>query len=64
MNWLILIAEALACSATLYLAHEFPLNSKVIEPHMAKGSRIAYVGGLLYYAVFLLIPIYVFHKIQ
>lgn len=63
MDWLILIVEAVACSAMLFIAHGFSLNTKVIEPKMAKGDRIAFVLGLFYYALFLLIPIYLSHKL-
>lgn len=63
MNWLILLIESIASSAFLFIAHGLPLNTKVIEPEMAKGNKIAFVFGLLYYAFFLAIPIYLSHKI-
>ena len=63
MEWLALVVEAVLCSAMLFVAHSLSINSKYIEKRMARGDRIAFVAGLFYYAAFMIIPIYLCHKI-
>ena len=61
--WKNVLIEAFACSLMLFIAHEIPVNTKIIEPKMAGGQKNAYIAGLLYYTIFLIIPIYLCHKI-
>lgn len=63
MDWLELIVEAILCSAMLFIAHGLSINSKYIEKRMARGDRIAFVAGLFYYAAFMIVPIYLCHRL-
>jgi hypothetical protein len=60
MRWLLILAEALACSGMVFVAHSFFLNSNYLEPAMVKGNKLAYVLALFYYAAFIAVPIKVF----
>ncbi len=59
--WFVLVLEALTASAALFAAHEIPVNTKHIEPAMARGSVIAYILGFFYYAAALSIPLALIH---
>lgn len=62
MNWLVILVEAVACAAMLFIAHGLAINVKFLEPRMAKGDRAIFVVALLYYALFLMIPIALSHR--
>lgn len=51
---------SLILSGTLFAAHAFPLNEKIIEPAMARHSAGAYVAGFFYYALWLFFPLSLF----
>lgn len=55
---------ALVCSATLFAAHAFPLNSKVIEAAMIRDKEAwwPWVAGYFYYAIWFFIPLALFLK--
>lgn len=64
LNSLIL---SILCTATLFAAHAFPLNSRVIEPRMAqredKKTNVWWLVGFFYYVVALLPTIYLFSEL-
>jgi hypothetical protein len=57
-----IVVLSLILSATLFAAHAFPLNEKVIEPAMVrnKGAWGPYVAGYFYYALWLFFPLALF----
>lgn len=61
--WKQIVLEALLCSAALFAAHAFPLNSKVIEPAMVQGKWWAYPFGYVYYTAALSIVLFGVHSV-
>ncbi len=52
--------EALACTVVLFLAHDFFINDKMIEPAMVKGKSWSYPAGFVYYFAFLYATLLIF----
>ena len=61
--WKQIVLEAFVHTTMIFLAHGLPLNTKIIEPAMAKGKAWAYVAGFLYYAAALTLAVYIIHRI-
>ena len=54
--------EALACTAMLFFAHYFFINTSIIEPAMVQGKYWAYPVGFAYYFAAMLLTLTILHK--
>jgi len=48
----------------LFVSHEFFLNSRIIEPAMARHKDWAYPAGFVYYFVFIYATLAAFHLLK